>query len=72
LITILSAAMAEKPKATMHTVNNTATSFLIFATSISLDSYQFSFAQNAQNILHHLYKPKSCKRLQRLNLVSTF
>ena len=38
----------------------------------TLDSYQFSFAQNAQNILHHLCKPKSCKRLQRLNLVSTF
>jgi hypothetical protein len=39
---------------------------------LTLDSYQFSFAQNAQNILHHLCKPKSCKRLQRLNLVSTF
>jgi hypothetical protein len=39
---------------------------------VVLDSYQFSFAQNAQNILHHLCKPRSCKRSQRLNLVSTF
>jgi hypothetical protein len=37
-----------------------------------LDSYQFSFAQNAQKIFRHLCKPKPYKRLQRLNLVSTF
>ena len=37
-----------------------------------IDSYQFSFAQNAQKILRHLCKPMSYKRLQRLNLVSTF
>jgi hypothetical protein len=39
---------------------------------IPLDSYQFSFAQNAQKKFRHLCKPKPYKRLQRLNLVSTF
>ena len=38
----------------------------------TLDSYQFGFAPNAQKIFRHLCKPKPYKRLQRLNLVSTF
>ena len=38
----------------------------------TLDSYQFSFAQNAQNIFRPLCKPLSNGRLQRKKNLSTF
>jgi hypothetical protein len=38
----------------------------------NLDSYQFSFAQNAQNIFRLLCKPLAYGFLQRKNFESTF